>query len=180
MGTSKYLQGGGINEYFKHRIDAASYLFHNNKIRYIIVSGDNREKNYNEPKMMKKELIKKGIPSDFIYEDFYGINTLYSVLRVYKIFHQKKFTIISQKFHNERAIFIGNCLGLEVIGFNAKSSNYDGKIQIREFFARIKALWDIFLISKESFFKKFKIIDIPLIFLHYYIYEFLFLKEMVY
>ncbi|WP_238785318.1 SanA/YdcF family protein [Blattabacterium cuenoti] len=151
LGTSKYLHGGGVNKYFKHRIDAASYLFHHNKIRYIIVSGDNREKNYNEPKMMKKELIKKGIPSDFIYEDFYGINTLYSVLRVYKIFHQKKFTIISQKFHNERAIFIGNCLGLEVIGFNAKSINYDGKIQIREFFARIKALWDIFLILKESF-----------------------------
>ncbi|WP_341654835.1 ElyC/SanA/YdcF family protein [Blattabacterium cuenoti] len=144
LGTSKYLHGGGINAYFKYRIDAAYFLFRNKKIRYIIVSGDNREKNYNEPKMMKKELIKKGIPSHFIYEDFYGISTLYSILRVHKVFHQKKFTIISQKFHNERAIFIGNCLGLDVIGFNAKSLSFDRKIQLREVLARIKALWDVF------------------------------------
>ncbi len=94
--------------------------------------------------MMKKELIKKGIPSHLIYEDFYGISTLYSILRVHKVFYQKKFTIISQKFHNERAIFIGNCLGLDVIGFNAKSLNFDRKIQLREVCARVKALWDVF------------------------------------
>ncbi len=93
--------------------------------------------------MMKKELVKKGVPSYFIYEDFSGISTLHSVIRVYKIFNQKKFTIISQKFHNERAIFIGNCLGLDVIGFNAKSLSFDSKIQIRETLARIKAVWDV-------------------------------------
>ncbi|WP_185850964.1 SanA/YdcF family protein [Blattabacterium cuenoti] len=145
LGTSKYLYGGGINAYFKYRIDAAYFLFHRKKISYIIVSGDNREKNYNEPRMMKKELINKGIPSSFIYEDFSGICTLLSVLRVGKIFHQKKFTIISQKFHNERAVFIGNCLGLDVIGFNAKSLSFDYKIQFREILARIKAIWDIFI-----------------------------------
>ncbi|WP_238785016.1 SanA/YdcF family protein [Blattabacterium cuenoti] len=150
MGTSKYLHGGGINAYFKYRIDAAYSLFYHKKIRYIIVSGDNRKKNYNEPKMMKKELIKKGIPSHFIYEDFYGINTLHSIYRVYKNFHKKKFTIISQKFHNERAIFIGNCLGLDVIGFNAKSLSFDSKIQLREIFARIKALWDICFINQDK------------------------------
>ncbi len=149
LGTSKYLHGGGINAYFKHRIDAACFLFHNKKIRYIIVSGDNRERNYNEPKMMKKELIKKGIPSHCIYEDFYGVSTIHSIVRVHKIFHQKKFTIISQKFHNERAIFIGNCLGLDVIGFNAKSLTFDSKIQLREVFARIKALWDVILSSNK-------------------------------
>ncbi|WP_185853306.1 SanA/YdcF family protein [Blattabacterium cuenoti] len=154
LGTSKYLHGGGVNAYFKYRIDAAFSLFHHKKIRYIIVSGDNREKNYNEPKMMKKELIRKGIPSHFIYEDFHGINTFHSVLRVYKIFNQKRFTIISQKFHNERAIFIGNCLGLDVVGFNAQSLSFDSKIQIREIFARIKVLWDIFLIFKKSGYKK--------------------------
>jgi Uncharacterized membrane protein len=150
LGTSKYLHGGGINAYFKYRIDAAHSLFIHDKIRYIIVSGDNREKNYNEPKMMKKELIKKGIPSHLIYEDFYGISTIHSIIRVHQIFHQKKFTIISQKFHNERAIFIGNCLGLDVIGFNAKSLTFDSKIQFREILARIKALWDVVLFLKSE------------------------------
>ncbi|WP_238784400.1 SanA/YdcF family protein [Blattabacterium cuenoti] len=147
LGTSKYLHGGGINVYFKYRMDAVLFLFHHKKIRYIIVSGDNIDKNYNEPNMMKNELIKKGISSHFIYEDFYGINTLHSIFRVYKIFNQKKFTIISQKFHNERAIFIGNCLGLDVIGFNAKSLSFDSKMHIREILSRIKVLWDIFLIT---------------------------------
>ncbi|WP_185876802.1 SanA/YdcF family protein [Blattabacterium cuenoti] len=144
LGTSKYLHGGGINAYFKYRIDAAYYLFSHKKIRYIIVSGDNREKNYNEPKTMKKELIKKGVPSHFIYEDTNGINTLQSIIRVYKIFNQKKFTIISQKFHNERAIFIGDFLGLDVVGFNARNLDFDSKIQFREIFARIKVFLDIF------------------------------------
>ncbi|WP_238783791.1 SanA/YdcF family protein [Blattabacterium cuenoti] len=152
LGTSKYLHGGGINAYFKYRMDAAYFLFFHKKIRYIIVSGDNRERNYNEPKMMKKELMKKGIPSSFIYEDFSGISTLHSVIRVHKIFNQKKFTIISQKFHNERAIFIGNCLGLDVIGFNAKSLSFDSKIQFREILARIKAIYDIFF----TYFSKYK------------------------
>ncbi|WP_238784808.1 SanA/YdcF family protein [Blattabacterium cuenoti] len=150
LGTSKYLHGGGLNAYFKYRMDAACFLFYHKKIRYIIVSGDNREKNYNEPKMMKKELISKGIPAYFIYEDFSGISTIHSVLRVYKVFNQKKFTIISQRFHNERAIFIGNCLGLDVIGFNAKSLSFDCKTQFRELLARIKAIWDIFLSLKRS------------------------------
>ncbi len=94
---------------------------------------------------MKYELIKKGIPSNVIYEDLYGINTIFSITRVYKIFHQKKFTIISQKFHNERAIFIGDCIGLHIIGFNAKSIPYDNKIYIREIFSRIKLFLYIIL-----------------------------------
>ncbi|WP_235043323.1 vancomycin high temperature exclusion protein [Blattabacterium sp. (Nauphoeta cinerea)] len=98
LGTSKYLHGGGVNAYFKYRIDAAYFLFRHKKIRYLIVSGDNRDKNYNEPKMMKKELIKKGIPSHFIYEDFYGISTLHSIVRVYKIFHQKNLQLFLKNF----------------------------------------------------------------------------------
>nr|WP_317167101.1 ElyC/SanA/YdcF family protein [Blattabacterium cuenoti] len=143
LGTSKYLPGGKLNYFFKYRMDAVYYLFIKKKIEYIIVSGDNREKNYNEPKMMKKELTKMGIPPHMIYEDLYGIDTISSIERVHKIFNKKKFTIISQKFHNERAIFIGNCLGLDVIGFNAKNISISSRIYLREIFARIKVFYDI-------------------------------------
>ncbi len=155
LGTSQYLYGGGMNAYFQYRVDAAFCLFRENKIRYIIVSGDNREKNYNEPRMMKNALIKKGIPSKFIYEDFYGVNTLHSILRVHKIFRQDKFTIISQKFQNERAIFIGKCFGLDLIGFNAKNLFFDSKTLCREILSRIKVLWDIFImINRNRIFEK--------------------------
>ncbi|WP_238785596.1 SanA/YdcF family protein [Blattabacterium cuenoti] len=149
LGTSKFLHGGGINYYFKYRMDAIKLLLYKKKIKYIIVSGDNKEKNYNEPRMMKLELIKRGIPSNIIYEDLYGINTINSIIRVYKIFHQKKFTIISQKFHNERAIFIGRYLGLDVVSFNAKNlKNYSNKVYFREICSRIKLFFRIF----KSFF----------------------------
>ncbi|WP_185873276.1 SanA/YdcF family protein [Blattabacterium cuenoti] len=145
LGTSKYLHGGGVNYYFKSRMDAIQLLFYKKKIQYIIVSGDNKEENYNEPKMMKIELIKRGIPSNIIYEDLYGINTMNSIIRAYKIFHQKKFTIVSQKFHNERAIFFGKYLGLDVVAFNAKNlTTYSSKIYFREIFSRIKIFLRIF------------------------------------
>ncbi|WP_238892321.1 SanA/YdcF family protein [Blattabacterium cuenoti] len=157
LGTSKYLHGGGLNAYFTNRIDAICFLFQKKKIQYIIVSGDNREKSYNEPKMMKNELIKRGIASHLICEDLNGISTIYSILRVYTIFHQTKFTVVSQKFHNERAIFIGNCLGLNIVGFNAKSPSFDSKIQIREICSRIKVFWDLFSlkINKKCIFLKY-------------------------
>ncbi|WP_185864994.1 SanA/YdcF family protein [Blattabacterium cuenoti] len=144
LGTSKYSnRDKKINFYFKSRIEAVEMLFKSKKIRYIIVSGDNRNKNYNEPEMMKEELIKRGIPYNFIYEDLYGINTINSIMMIYKNFHQKKFTIISQKFHNERAIFIGNCIGLDITGFNALGTSFNIKMYLREILARIKVFWDV-------------------------------------
>lgn len=145
LGTSKYVHGGSINFYFKNRIDAAIMLFNNKKIKYFIVSG-NRETNYNEPKVMEQELVKGGIPCNLIYKDYVGLRTINSIYRAYKIFGQKKFTIISQKFHNERAIFIAdNIGGLNVIAFNAITPICRSTKQyFREAFARMKALWDIF------------------------------------
>ncbi|XCI75499.1 MAG: ElyC/SanA/YdcF family protein [Flavobacteriales bacterium] len=152
LGTAKYLSKGGINTYFKHRMDAVALLFHHKKIQYLIVSGDNRRDNYNEPKVMEKELIKRGVPTHSIYRDYAGFRTLDSILRAYKIFGQKKFTVISQKFHNERAILIADHAGLDVIGFNAKDISREIKQSyLREAFARIKALWDIFYHTQPKF-----------------------------
>lgn len=105
LGTSKTLKNGYKNYYFYNRIDAAEALYKSKKIQYLIVSGDNSRKNYNEPEDMKLELIARGIPTDRIFEDFAGFRTLDSVVRAKEIFGQKQFIVISQKFHNERAIF---------------------------------------------------------------------------
>lgn len=102
LGTSKTTKNGYKNWYFYHRITAAEELFKSGKIKYIIVSGDNSQKNYNEPEDMKQELISRGIPAERIYEDFAGFRTLDSVVRAKEIFGQESFIVISQKFHNER------------------------------------------------------------------------------
>ena len=153
LGTSKYLTSGHINLYYKYRIEAAAELYRNNKIEYILVSGDNSTKRYNEPKKIKKDLIKEGIPEDRIVLDYAGFRTLDSVVRADKVFGENSFTVISQKFHNERAVFLANHFKSKAIGFNAKEvgTRYGFKVQIREYFARVKVFLDILFNVKPKF-----------------------------
>lgn len=157
--TSKTLKNGYKNYYFYNRIDAAEALYKSKKIQYLIVSGDNSRNNYNEPEDMKLELIARGIPTDRIFEDFAGFRTLDSVVRAKEIFGQKQFIVISQKFHNERAVFLARKNGITAYGYNAPDvTRYAGmKTQIREYFARVKVFVD-FLVGKEPKFGGEKIV----------------------
>jgi SanA protein len=144
LGTSKTLANGSPNPYFFNRIKAAAELYHSGKIQNIIVSGDNSRKNYNEPEDMKNELVKAGVPVEKIYEDFAGFRTLDSVVRAKEIFGQESFIVISQQFHNERAVYLARKNGIEAFGYNAKDVNkYAGfKTNAREKLARAKVFWD--------------------------------------
>lgn len=145
LGTSKFLSNGSINLYFQYRIDATVELYNARKLEFILISGDNGNTNYDEPTDFKKELVKRGIPENKIFLDFAGFRTLDSVVRAKEVFGQTTFTIISQKFHNERALYLAEKNGIEAIGFNAqdviKRSGF--KTQVREYFARSKAVIDI-------------------------------------
>lgn len=144
LGTGKYLNSGQPNRYFTYRIEAAVALYMASKIDYIVISGDNSQKDYNEPEDMKNELVKLGVPAEKIYLDYAGFRTFDSVVRIDKIFGQKAFTVISQKFHNQRAVYIANRLGLQAVAFNAKDvDRYNGfKTRVREKLARVKVFID--------------------------------------
>lgn len=145
LGTGKTLSNGMPNAYFYNRIQAATDLFKSGKIQYIIVSGDNSSKDYNEPEDMQLALMKYGIPQDRIVMDHAGFRTLDSVVRAKDIFGQNKLVIISQKFHNERAVFLARENGMEAFGFNAADVNkYAGlKTNLREYLAKTKVYWDL-------------------------------------
>ena len=153
LGTSKLLKSGQLNPYFINRIIAAEELFKSGKIQNILISGDNSRKDYNEPQDMKDELIKRGIPEEKIYLDYAGFRTFDSVYRMNAIFGQNSFTIISQKFHNQRAIYIANALELNAVGYNAKDVDaYSGfKTKLREKFARVKVFIDLLINKKPKF-----------------------------
>ena len=153
LGTSKILKSGWKNLYFFNRIDAAEQLYKSGKIKYILISGDNSTKDYSEPEDMQAELLKRGIPADKIVLDFAGFRTLDSVVRAKEIFGQNSFIIISQKFHNERAVFLAQHYGLKAYGFNAKDVNkYFGfKTKVREYFARAKVFVDFLLGVEPKF-----------------------------
>ena len=146
LGTSKSLKNGNKNPYFFYRIEAAEELFKSGKIDYIIVSGDNSSQYYNEPEDMQTELIARGIPKTKIFLDFAGLRTLDSVVRAKEIFGQNSYLIISQRFHNERAVFLAQKKGIEAYGYNAKDVNKKAgfKTNLREYFAGVKVFWDLF------------------------------------
>lgn len=153
LGTAKTLQNGQINLYYKYRLDAAITLFKTEKITFIVISGDNGSKNYDEPTDFKNDLIKAGIPENKIFLDYAGFRTLDSVVRIKEIFGQNSITIISQQFHNERAIYLAEHFDIKAIGFKAKnvSNRYGFKVKLREYLARVKVFVDIIFQVKPKF-----------------------------
>jgi len=149
LGTSKKNRNNNINPYFKYRMEAAANLYHHNKINHILVSGDNSTKENDEPTDMKNYLINLGVPSEKITLDYAGFRTYDSMIRAKDIFGQNKFTIISQKFHNQRALFIANKIGVEAIAYNAKSIKMSTRMKMREFLAKTKAVLDIYLLNTQ-------------------------------
>jgi SanA protein len=153
LGTSKYLSAGKENLFYTNRIKAAVELYKNKKVDYIIVSGDNRHESYNEPRTMYNDLANAGIPKDRIILDFAGFRTLDSIIRCYKVFGQRQFTVISQPFHNHRAVYIGRKKGINVIAYNAGdvAGTPTLKVTIREIGARTLLAYDM-LVGKQPHF----------------------------
>ena len=151
LGCSPIGPSGDTNLFFLHRMDAAAELYKAGKVQYLIVSGDNHIKTYNEPSAMRAALIERGVPEERIICDYAGLRTLDSIIRANKIFGQSKITIISQQFHNQRAVFIAQHNGMEAIGYNADevTGAAGWKINLREAFARTKAVLDIYLLKKQ-------------------------------
>ena len=145
LGTSKYVSKGKFNLFYKNRMDAAAQLYNAGKVKQFILSGDNATMSYNEPKMMKKDLVALGIPDSVLFLDYAGFRTLDAVVRAKKVFGQDSVIIISQKFHNTRAVFLAKYFNLSAIGFNAENVSFNSspKTFIREYFARVAAFLDV-------------------------------------
>lgn len=151
LGTSKYNKTGNTNLFFKYRIEAVTALFHTGKIKHILVSGDNKEISYNEPRDMRKALIANQIPDSCITLDFAGFRTLDSVVRCKKVFGQNKVTIVSQRFHLERALFIARKYNMDAIGFIAEDAphQYGFYTYFREYLAKFLAVIDLYIINSS-------------------------------
>ena len=85
LGTAKYRVGGGINLFYKYRIEAITQLYHEGKIQHILVSGDNSTHRYNEPSTILKDLLSNRIPRHSITLDYAGFRTWDSVIQAHQI-----------------------------------------------------------------------------------------------
>jgi SanA protein len=144
LGTTDRIHGRE-NLYFRYRIDAAVRVWKSGRLKTLIVSGDNRSPYYNEPEKMKQALVERGIPVDRIVCDYAGLRTFDSVVRAKEIFGAHSLLVISQRFQNERAIYIAQAHGIQAYGFNARDVQTQAglKTKIREVGARVKMWLDV-------------------------------------
>ena len=154
LGTAKYQDKTRkiINPYYQNRIDATVELYMAGKIDYVIVSGDNSTLYYNEPALMRDDLIARGVPAKRIYTDFAGFRTLDSILRCRDVFGQEQVTIISQQFHNQRAIFIANNKHVKAVAYNAANGDSFWEPSLREKLARVKMVGDLVFNTQAKYY----------------------------
>lgn len=146
-GTRRLMNNGNINRYYQYRIDGAVKLFKKGKIENIIVSGhrENRPEGlYDEPQEMLEDLVKRGIPESQIITDPSGARTINSINFTLNN-SDEPFVIISQKFHNQRAVFIARSMGRTAFGFNVQDVPFriGLKTRFREIFARMRMIRDL-------------------------------------
>ncbi|MGR3808484.1 SanA/YdcF family protein [Pasteurella testudinis] len=151
LGTSRYFSDNSLNLFYYNRLLSAQELVKHNKVDYLLLSGDNRTSQYNEPRNMFYDLRKLGVNSEFMYLDFAGFRTLDSVIRAKTIFHAHSITIVSQKFHCERALFIAQYYNIDAICYAAEYPDGHYGVRVREFFARLYMIWDL-LTEKGPYF----------------------------
>lgn len=152
LGTSRNTEKGKENLFFKYRMEATARLFKVGKIKYIILSGNNDSRYYNEPLDMQKALLNLGVPENVMTLDYAGFRTFDSVIRCKQVFNQDNFTIISQNFHNARALYIARNEGIEAISFAAQDvpDGYSLRTLVREYLARPKAVLDVHFLRPSA------------------------------
>jgi SanA protein len=153
FGTSPYASGGEPNSYFQLRMNTTAGLYFAGKIKQIIVTGDNREITYNEPRAMRKALEDRGVPPEVIYEDYAGRDTLDSVLRTRDIFGVVEPLYITQRFHADRAIAIALWNNIPAEAYIVPETGgifIRAKLYIREYFARIKMTYELIIGARPA------------------------------
>lgn len=145
LGCSEHLADGRRNRFFSARMAAAAELYHAGKAHYLLVSGDNSRADYDEPTAMRSALVAAGVPASRIVLDYAGFRTLDSVLRAKDVFGVSQLIIVSQRFHNERAVYLARSHGMQAFGYDAADvGGIEGlRVQAREVVSRMAAVLDV-------------------------------------
>ncbi len=127
------------------RVVTAVELHRAGRVRKILMSGDNPTESYDEPTAMKETAIKLGVPAEDIVLDFAGRRTYDTCFRAKEIFEIEKAILVTQEFHQARALYLCNNLGVDSIGLTADRRKYlhENNWAVREFFAVASAWFEM-------------------------------------
>jgi SanA protein len=131
------------------RVATAADLYHAGKIEVLLMSGDNRFIEYNEPAVMREVALSLGVPDEAIVLDYAGRRTYDTCYRARDIFQVNEVILVTQAFHLPRALYLCNQLGVESVGVEADRQTYRRSTliqwNIREALATVNALWEVHL-----------------------------------
>ena len=147
LGTTANVAPDTPNLHFENRIAAAADLINQGKVQKLLVSGYRDSQYYDETEDMRAGLVKLGVPEEKIVSDNKGARTLDSVWRAESVFGFDRMIIVSDDFHVARALFIADRLGIDALALRSQSVDYESsrKVRFREYFARVKAILDLYL-----------------------------------
>jgi SanA protein len=132
-------------------MDAAAAVWKAGKVRRIIVSGDNRRKDYDEPTSMLKALVARGVPADVVVRDYAGLRTLDTMFRAAHVFNVKDAIIVTDDWHLPRALFLADQAGIRSCGVASSPVPWSQSpmTRIREYLSRVKALLDVYVLDTK-------------------------------
>ncbi len=139
---------GGPSRFLRYRLDIALQLYQQGRVEVILVSGDNRTSDHDEPTSMRDYLVRKGVPQERIVRDYAGRNTYDTCVRARRIFSVPSAVLVTQAYHLPRALALCNAVGVPAVGVPDEEAarNYPGLVvsyALREIGADVKAVWDI-------------------------------------
>lgn len=146
LGCSPFISSGKPNPQFRGRMQAAADLYRLGKVKRLILSGANPDSRYNEPKKMREALLELGVPSEAMVLDFAGDSTYESVTRSKVVFNLTSVTVVTQKYHAYRALFLARKVGVRAVAYQAPIEGIPGpgfRHPPREVFARLLAVLDV-------------------------------------
>jgi SanA protein len=148
LATGKLIEKGRVNQHFVRRVDAAATLYHAGKVQRLILSGD---KGHDEPMELKRALLERGVPESALVLDNYGLRTLDSVVRARDVFHCGDLTIISERFHDFRALFLSRYFGIDAVAYAPDDLSVRWMVRptAREYLARVKAVLDLYVLNTK-------------------------------
>lgn len=137
---------GTPSTYLRRRLDAAFELWQAGTVEVVLVSGDNRTTDYDEPTAMREWLVGRGMPADRVVRDFAGLDTHDTCVRAHDVFGVDEAVVISQDYHVRRAVFSCDRAGIDVVGLGVSSDSVEPAkavvYRVRELPASLKAAWD--------------------------------------
>jgi SanA protein len=138
---------GGLSPMLRDRMDTAMDLYRAGLVRKLLVSGDNRFVNYDEPGRMYDYAVARGLPPEDVVRDYAGRRTYDTCYRASAIFGVSRAILVTQRFHLPRAIFTCRNLGVDAIGFSADRRVYFSNpyYRLRDAFATLLAWWDVII-----------------------------------